>query len=97
MTPAPERIPLLLGILSLLTPGAGFAQQDSARYRVDLIVFRHLEGQVQPAEVEQLQAFARAFDPATDEPPEELRPLPELSEPVQAVWDRLARSAGYRP
>ena len=88
---------LLLWVLSSVAPATGNAQPEATHYRVDLIVFRHLDAQVQPAEVTDLHTFPRAIDPVNDEPPEELRPLQELSPPVQAVWDRLARSAGYRP
>lgn len=83
--------------LLLLAPAAGSAQEPAPRYRVELIVFRHLDGHVAPAEMDQLHGFERAFDPLHDELPDELVALPELTPAVQAVWDRLARSAGYRP
>jgi hypothetical protein len=82
----------------LLLPAALFA--ESGTYRVEVLVFNHLDSAAEPLEKETLRSFANAFpldgerlkndyqDPVS---------LDVMSDTMEDTWRRLRLSSGYRP
>jgi hypothetical protein len=86
-------VPLLLSL-----PATLYA--ESGAYRIEVLVFNHLEGAAEPLEIEALRSFRDAFpldgallkgnagDPA---------PLGVMSDMMEDAWRRLRLGAAYRP
>ena len=85
-------------LLLLLLPAALLA--ESGAYRVEVLVFNHIDGAAEPVEIEALRHFTNTFpldggrlkhdfeDPVA---------LEVMSDTMEDVWRRLRLSAGYRP
>ena len=67
-------------------------------YRVEILVFQHLQGDAQPREIEQLRTFRHAPDLALSDG---VQPAPYRldvqSSAMQDVWRRLRNSSEFRP
>jgi len=101
----------LLPFLLMLICSAALA--ESGAYRVEVIVFRHLQTSPEPTNIEQLRSFSRFPSAAnliegneaqearpaelSKNLPDELRVLPAISDYMNDVWKRLRSSQNYRP
>jgi hypothetical protein len=86
---------LLLPLLAIALPGAAVA--ESGNYRIEVLIFNHLESEAIAGEVDELRSFSR-FMPLNEV---QGRPAPLLldvmSAAMQDSWRRLRLSATYRP
>ncbi|NND44920.1 MAG: hypothetical protein HKN58_06320 [Xanthomonadales bacterium] len=73
------------------------ALAESGMYRVEVLVFNHIDSGAQPIEREQLRAFARFPEPGDDLVQPAPYQLDVMSSAMQDVWRRLRLSSGFRP
>jgi Peptidoglycan-binding protein, CsiV len=85
----------LLPLLLLLMGSVALAESGS--YRVEVIIFRNLAVAVDSAKVDELRSFSQF--PALEESnlPDDLVVIAQKSTRMDAVWQRLKNSRGYRP
>lgn len=85
----------LLAGLALLVAGSAWA--ESGMYRVEVLIFNHVDSAATPIEREELRAFARFPEPG--EPLAQPAPvqLEVMSSAMQDTWRRLRLSPGFRP
>jgi hypothetical protein len=82
---------LLAALLSLA------AVPVSADYRVDVLVFNHIDGEAESLETPEIRSFAEL--PRVDDVvlPDGMQVVAEMSEKMESIWRRFQRSGGYRP
>lgn len=66
-------------------------------YRVEVLVFQHLDSQAEPREFEELRAFTDVLDLDQAQVQPAPYPLDVMSSAMQDVWRRLRNSATFRP
>jgi len=93
----------LLTLLLLVSSSTVLAASDA--YRVEVIVFKHLQAIPEAKEATDLRSFSRFPDLEERKPdenlpddlPDDLRVVTEKSSKMDATWRRLRSSKGYRP
>jgi len=78
--------------LTLNTPAWG-----GSTYRVEVLVFRHVSSEAEPAVVEKLRGFHELPDLAQPELPEAPVAVEAVGQTFQALWRRLQRLNAYEP
>jgi hypothetical protein len=89
--------PAILMLLLLLSAAPLPAAAEPGMYRVEVLVFRHLDSDPQPVQVDQIRAFAEFPEPGEPLAPEAPVKLDVMSSAMQDVWRRLRLSAGFEP
>jgi hypothetical protein len=83
---------ILLLTLLLISSVTTFAD-----YRVDILIFNHIEGEAETLETTEIRSFASL--PQLDDVllPDGMQAVADMSAPMESIWRRFQRSAGYRP
>lgn len=82
-------------LLSALLSTSLWAEAGS--YRVELLVFTHLEAEAEPLEIAQLRSFTEVLDLDAPGLPGEPFAVNAMSPTMEDLWRRLRLSATYRP
>jgi hypothetical protein len=87
-----KRLPIIL--LTLLSISSITASAD---YRVDILIFNHIEGVAEIRETTEIRSFASL--PQLDDVllPDGMQAITAMSASMESIWRRFRRSAGYRP
>lgn len=80
----------------LAVPATGHASANDL-YRIELIVFRNLNVDAQPDQVQRIRRFFDAFDLEADNPPPAPVSLDKTDGSFANIWSRLDRLADYQP
>ena len=89
-----------MAIMATLTGLAGFvstALAESGNYRIEVLVFNHLESDAQPRELEEIRSFSSFPEHGEFLQPAAPMKLEVMSSTMQDAWRRLRLSATYRP
>ncbi|NNE04413.1 MAG: hypothetical protein HKN15_01640 [Xanthomonadales bacterium] len=73
------------------------ARAESGMYRVEVLVFNHLESDAAPVELQEIRAFLEAPDLAEVLVQPAPYPMDVMSTAMQDAWQRLRNSATFRP
>jgi len=87
-------ITIMMAVLTAVTPAAW---AESGMYRVEVLVFSHLDSDAEPRELEEIRSFLDS--PDLSEPLVQPAPyrLDVMSTAMQDSWRRLRNSASFRP
>ena len=98
--PGARSTALFLVFAALLVAAGIPAQAESGAYRIEVLVFRHLDANAEPLLVDPLRSFSWAWNLDADRDfhiPEDPAPLGVMSDRMSAVWRTLARQEAYEP
>lgn len=95
MAGKPRTIPLLT--LALLACVASSAASAEARYRVEVLVFRHVDANATAEPVDALRDFHHAYRLDEQQPPEVPLPATNAGQTFANLWARLQRLQAYEP
>ncbi len=84
-----------MGLWALACTTATGAQAD--RYRIDVIVFEHLDGASTPAQEQMLERFGNLYELDSGAMPAAPQRLRLEDGEFEAIWQRLERLAAYQP
>ena len=84
---------LFLGLVAL--PGPALA--ESGNYRIEVLVFNHINNDAEPHEVDELRSFSQYPELTESLPANAPMKIDAMSDLMQANWRRLRLSADFHP